>query len=66
MKTIDMNTSVKNWRRVEFKEQKLEYHHSNFDKELDRISSLQERNSMCLEKYLEHQKILLDLELRKK
>lgn len=56
-----MEASAKNWRRVEIRNDKIESLSSNFDRELERISSLQERNSQCLERYLEHQKILLEL-----
>lgn len=58
--------TVREWRRIEIAEKNINYQESNFDRELERISSLQERNSLSLEKYLEHQKILLELELRRK
>lgn len=56
-----MEPGFKEWRKVQINSQKIETQPSNFDKELERINFLQERTSVCLEKYLEHQKILVEL-----
>jgi hypothetical protein len=59
---------VLDWKRMDYSRgSNLRcFYDSNFEKEIDKIGSLQERNSLYLNKFLEHQKTLVELTLLKK
>ena len=40
--------TVREWRKIEISKHSINCHESNFDKELERINSLQERSSISL------------------
>lgn len=44
----EIDASVRDWRRIEIGLKRIDYQTSNFDKEIERIGTLQERNSLYL------------------
>jgi hypothetical protein len=62
---LDLKSSARDWHRVEFLQHQVQYERSNFDKELARINSLQLRNSVCLKKYLDLQKMWVEMKPEK-
>ena len=62
-----MERTVRDWKRIDVKDkQNLHYHESNFEKELDYISFLQEKNSNSLSKFIDQQKIMVELHMNRR
>ena len=62
-----MERTVRDWKRIDVKDkQNLHYHESNFEKELDYISFLQEKNSNSLSKFIDQQKLMVELHMNRR
>ena len=62
-----MERTVRDWKRIDVKDkQNLHYRESNFEKELDYISFLQEKNSNSLSKFIDQQKIMVELHMNRR
>lgn len=58
---------MRDWKRIYVKDKhNLHYQESNFEKELDYISFLQEKNSTSLSKFIEQQKIMVELQIQRR
>lgn len=64
----DEATTVRDWKRIEIaRGANFNLHgNSSFEKEMDKITELQDKNHGALNYYIEHQKILVELGLIKK
>ena len=47
------------WCKVEIEDNKVKVEGSTFEKEVDRLNDLQDRNSRSLEKYVDHRRMLV-------
>ena len=62
-----MERTVRDWKRIDVKDkQNLHYRESNFEKELDYISFLQEKNSNSLSKFIDQQKLMVELHMNRR
>ena len=62
-----MERTVRDWKRVEVKDKhNIRCEESNFEKELDYISFLQEKNSASLSKFIDQQKLMVELQIHRR
>lgn len=62
-----MERTVRDWKRVDVKDKhNLHCKESNFEKELDYISYLQEKNSTSLSKFIDQQKLMVELQMNRR
>lgn len=62
-----MERTVRDWKRIDIKDKHtINYKHSDFEKELDYISYLQEKNSSSLSKFVDQQKIMVELQIHRR
>jgi hypothetical protein len=62
-----MERTVRDWKRIDVKSKNnLHYHESNFEKELDYVSYLQEKNSSSLSRFIDGQKFMVEMQMNRR
>ena len=61
-----MSETIHEWKKVELKRNIVNRSDTNFDKEIERINHYLQRNEESIDKYVNHQKLLVEMDLWKK